>query len=94
MPIRRLGLDVDKVLDRPGQVELAQAIERCAGVEAVNVTVTDIDIETVGMDVTVVGDDIDANAVYRAIEQTGAVVHSIDEVVAGSYLVDRILRAR
>ncbi|MHB1592206.1 MAG: DUF211 domain-containing protein [Sulfuricella sp.] len=47
MNIRRLVLDVDKAISEPAVSELAQAICRVEGVEAVNITVTEIDIETI-----------------------------------------------
>jgi hypothetical protein len=46
------------------------------------------------MDSTVEGDNIDLDALFRAIESTGAVVHSIDELAAGERLVERIARER
>jgi len=46
--IRRLVLDVDKAVSRPDLVAIAEAIDGVDGVEAFNVTVTEIDIETVG----------------------------------------------
>lgn len=94
MNIRRLVLDVDKAVARPSIIELAIAIERAQGVEGVNITVTEIDVETVGMDVTVEGDHIDYEALVSAIESCGAVVHSIDQLVAGSRMVEGIKRAR
>lgn len=94
MPIRRLAMDVDKVVDRPDMVSLARAIEQVSGVTAVNVTVTEIDVETVGTDITVEGDDIDTEALFRAIETVGAVLHSIDEVVAGDRIIERVARVR
>ncbi len=94
MPIRRIALDVDKVIDRPEMVPLALAIEAVQGVEAVNVTVNEIDIETVGTVVTVEGDNIDTDALFRTIERAGAVLHSIDEVVAGSRIVEHVPRVR
>jgi hypothetical protein len=53
MNIRRLVLDVDKAIAQPAIIDLTERIEAVPGVEAVNVTVTEIDIETVGMNVTV-----------------------------------------
>ena len=64
------------------------------GVAGLNITVTEIDVQTVGMDVTVEGDSIDLDGLFRAIESTGAVVHSIDELAAGERLVERIARER
>lgn len=94
MNIRRLLLDVDKALQRPSVLEIGRAIEGLPGVEGVNITVTGIDTETVGMDVTIVGNNLDYDAIEAAIEKTGAVVHSIDELVAGARIVDRIKRSR
>ncbi|WP_019632810.1 DUF211 domain-containing protein [Actinomadura atramentaria] len=94
MGIRRLALDVDKTVSEPDLVHLIEAIEAVAGVSAVNITVTDIDIETVGTDVTIEGDAIDVQGVMDAIERTGAVVHSIDQIVAGAYLLERVIRSR
>ncbi|MFB8208752.1 MULTISPECIES: DUF211 domain-containing protein [unclassified Streptomyces] len=94
MPIRRLVLDVDKTIQEPDLVQLARAIEGSAGVQAVNIVVTEIDLETVGTDVTVEGEDIDVEALVRTIEHTGAVVHSTDQVVAGAYMVEGRPRRR
>lgn len=94
MPIRRLALDVDEVVGQPDLVTLARSLEAVAGVNAVNITVTEIDVETVGTDVTIEGDDIDVAAVYTAIETAGAVLHSVDEVAAGSHVIERVPRVR
>lgn len=94
MNIRRLVLDVDKAVIRPSLIDLAAAIERVEGVQGVNVTVTEIDIETVGSEVTVEGENINYSALVEAIESTGAVVHSIDQLVCGSRIVERIKRER
>lgn len=87
-------MDVDKIIDRPAMVPLAQALAAVPGVQAVNVTVTEIDIETVGTDVTVEGDDIDTDALFAAVERVGAVLHSVDEVVAGDRIIERVTRRR
>jgi uncharacterized protein len=92
--VRRLQLDVDKAVHRPDLLELAEAIDGVSGVEAVNITVTDIDIETVGTEVTVEGDHIDIRALTAAIERAGAALHSIDEIVVGDRIIERVPRAR
>lgn len=94
MNIRRLVLDVDKAVSRPSVVEIARTIEQSPGVEGVNVTVTEIDIETVGMEVTIEGENLDYDALVSSIDSTGAVVHSVDEVVSGSRIVERVARKR
>lgn len=94
MNIRRLLLDVDKALARPSLLEIGQAIEGVPQVEGFNITVTSIDTETLGMDVTIEGTNLDYAAIANAIEKTGAVVHSIDELVAGERVVEPIRRKR
>jgi hypothetical protein len=92
--IRRLVLDVDKALARPQLPEIAASINEVPGVEALNITVTEIDLETVGMEVTIQGEMLDYAAIVRAIEGAGAVVHSIDELAAGNLLIEKVARAR
>jgi hypothetical protein len=94
MNIRRLVLDVDKALSRPTLPELAQAIEPVRGVQAFNIAVTEIDVETAGMEVTIEGDDIDHDQLVREIERAGAVVHSIDEIAGGERLIENVKRKR
>lgn len=94
MNVRRLMLDVDRAVERPDMLDLARAIDGVRGVEGANITVTNIDMETVGMEVTVEGDDIDVDALTAAIEKAGAAVHSIDEIVFGARIVERVPRAR
>ncbi|MFC0860884.1 DUF211 domain-containing protein [Sphaerimonospora cavernae] len=94
MRIRRIVLDVDKGIQRPDIVDVAVQVEKVTGVEAVNITVTEIDIETVGMDVTVEGDGIDWPGLVKAIEGTGAMVHSVDQLVSGTRIIEGIKRSR
>jgi hypothetical protein len=94
MNIRRLLLDVDKAIARPSILEIAQAVADCSGVEAVNLTVGEIDMETVGMDLTIEGESLNYEEIVRAIESTGAVVHSIDQLAVGNRIVEGIRRVR
>jgi hypothetical protein len=63
-------------------------------VEAVNITVGEIDIETVGMNVTIEGENIDYDEIVKAVESTGAVVHSLDEIAIGQRIIPRGQRMR
>lgn len=94
MNIRRIVLDVDKSSSLPSLLDVAGSIDKVAGVEAFNITVTEIDMETVGTVTTVEGDNIDYGALVKAIEATGAVVHSVDELVVGSHIVEFVRRRR
>jgi len=90
MNIRRLVLDVDKARERPSLLEIAQTIQGGVGVEVLNLTVDGIDIETVGMDITVEGEHLDYDEILKAIESTGTAVHSIGQVVAGNRIIERV----
>ncbi len=94
MNIRRIVLDVDKAIARPTLIEITQAIEAVPGVHGLNITVTEIDIETVGTSVTIEGESLDYDALVKAIEATGAVVHSIDQIIAGTQMVEYFSRKR
>lgn len=92
--IRRLVLDVDKAIARPEIPVLAKAIHEVAGVEALNIVVMEIDMQTVGMEITIQGENLNYDAIVRAIEDAGAVSHSIDEIATGSYLIESVKRTR
>lgn len=94
MNIRRLVLDVDKAIAQPSLLEIGEAAGSCRGVEAINVTVSEIDIETVGMNITLEGENMSYEEIRNAIETTGAVVHSIDQLAAGNRIIDEVKRAR
>jgi hypothetical protein len=89
-----LVLDVDKAKARPSVIEIAESITSCKGVDATNITVTEIDMETVGMDITIEGEQLGYDEILKAIESTGAVVHSIDQIACGQRLIEQVKRAR
>jgi hypothetical protein len=94
MNVRRIVLDVDKAVSRPSLLEIAAAVEAVPGVQGLNITVTEIDVETVGTNVTIEGEGLNFDAIVAAIERTGAVVHSIDQIVAGKEIVEGVARSR
>jgi len=94
MKVRRMVLDVDKARARPSMFELVSCVDSVPGVQAVNLTVNEIDMETVGMSLTVEGDEIDPDALLKAIERSGAVVNSVDEVATGERLIENVPRTR
>ncbi len=88
MRIRRLVLDVDKAFSRPSLLDIAAVVESVRGVEAFNITVEEVDQETIGTLINVEGDNIDYSGLVAAIEKSGAAVHGIEEIVVGSRMVD------
>lgn len=94
MTIRRVRLDVDWAAEGPRIDAVAEAIDGVEGVEAVTITVTEVDMETIGSDVIVEGTGIDLAGLFAAVEATGAAVHSIDQLAVGERIVDHEPRAR
>ena len=90
MNIRRIVLDVGKSLARPTFVELLNAIDTVPGVEAVNASVTDMDMETMGISITVEGNNIDYDELIDKIERSGSAVHSVDQIAVGKRLIENI----
>jgi hypothetical protein len=90
LTIRRLVLDVLKPIKGESIVDLAEKLSLLKGVEGVNISVTDMDVETMGLMVIVEGDDVDFEAVKNVLEESGAAIHSIDEVASGKKLVSSV----
>lgn len=86
--IRRIMLDVLKPLREPSIVDLASMLSELPGVEGVNVTVNEVDVETLSLTVVIEGNDVPFGRVKEVLEKTGAVIHSVDQVVAGSKVVE------
>ncbi|MEM2908255.1 MAG: DUF211 domain-containing protein [Candidatus Hadarchaeales archaeon] len=89
--LRRLVLDVLKP-HTPTLPEFATKLSSMPGVEGVNVTLIEIDRDTETVKVTIDG-ELDYGKIRAAIEEWGGVVHSVDEVVAGSKMVREALPA-
>lgn len=94
MNIRQILLDVDKALERPSVIEIAGAIENVTGVEGVSIVVTEVDMETVGMEITIEGENLKYDDLVNAIEKSGAVVHSVDQVACGKRMITPVRRIR
>jgi hypothetical protein len=83
--LRRIVLDVLKP-HSPTLPEFATMLGGLKGVDAVNVTLIEIDKETETLKVTIDG-ELDYSAIRSAIEEWGGVVHSVDEVSAGNRII-------
>ena len=66
------------------------AIDTVPGVEAVNASVTEMDMETMGISITVEGSNIDYDELIDKIERSGSAVHSIDQIAVGKRLIENI----
>jgi len=87
--IKRLVLDVLKPHE-PDNVYFALKLSELPNVEGVNVSLAEIDQNTETLKVTIVGNNMNFNAIKEVIEDLGAAIHSVDEIVAGKVLVEAV----
>jgi hypothetical protein len=87
--IKRLVLDVLKP-HKPSILDLAKRICKLPHVTGVNLSIQEVDTETETVKITVEGNDVDFDELETVIEDMGAVIHSIDEVAAGTKLVENV----
>ena len=87
-PLRRIVLDILKPLKGISIIDVGREIASLPGVDGVNVTVREIDVETVTLSMTIEGEDIDFNQVRDKLEELGCIIHSVDQVVAGRKIVE------
>jgi len=85
--IRRLVLDVLKPHE-PSIIEMASNLSELPGIEAVNISIYEIDLKVENAKITREGTNINYQEVLRAIGEHGGTVHSIDEAVAGKTIID------
>jgi hypothetical protein len=85
--VRRLVLDTLKP-HTPSIIELAKQISDLEGVEAVNISIYEIDRKVENAKITIEGPSIKYAAVEELIRELGGTIHSIDEVVAGQSIID------
>lgn len=85
--LRRLVLDVLKPHE-PDIIVVSSKIADLDGISAVNTNIMEIDKRVENAKITIVGDDIRFHVVRDLIEDLGGTVHSIDEVVAGSTIIE------
>jgi len=85
--IRRLVLDTLKPHD-PSIIELAESLSVLEGIDAVNISIYEIDRKVENAKITIEGEDVSYAMVLDVITDLGGTVHSVDEVVAGSKIID------
>lgn len=86
--IKRLVLDVLVPIKGRSIIDIAENLSRIKGVEAVNITVKEVDVETQNIVIVLEGKDIDFSEVRIVIEELGGAIHSVDQVVAGNKIIE------
>jgi len=87
--LRRLVLDVLKPHE-PSNVLLALKLSELENVDGVNLTLMEMDQNTETLKITIVGNNMDFEKIKKVIEELGAVIHSVDEIVAGKIIVEKV----
>mgnify|MGYP000579379306 CR=1 FL=1 len=88
MGLKKLVLDVLKPIREPTLVTLAKNLSKVNGVREVSIVVSEMDVETVTLVVTINGDDIDYEEVESTLRELGVALHSVDEVVFESEVTE------
>ena len=86
---RRLVLDVLKPHEPPLR-EFAAELAETETVDAVNATLVEVDRQVETVSVTVESEALEFDRVAAAVEDLGGSVHSVDQVVAGERVLDRV----
>ena len=74
----------------PSNLVLAKRLSELENIEGVNVSLYEIDQNTENVKITIVGNDMSFEDIKMVIEELGAVIHSIDEIVAGKKLIETV----
>ena len=87
--LRRLVLDVLKPHE-PSNVLLAVKLSEMENVDGVNLLLREMDQNTKTLKITIVGDNLNFDKIRKVLEEFGAVIHSVDEIVAGKKIVESV----
>jgi len=86
--VRRIVVDVLKP-HNPPLVEFTARVSETTGVDGANARLIELDREVQNVEVTVVGDDLDYDALVETVDGLGGTVHSIDGVTCGEFPADQ-----
>ena len=65
-------------------------LSRDERVNGLNISLKEVDQNTESITITLEGDDLSYDSIKEILEQAGAVIHSIDQVVAGRRFVEEV----
>lgn len=87
--IRRIVLDVLKP-HSPRLTDLALLLSQDDRVNGLNISLKEVDQNTESITITLEGDDLKYDSIKEILDLAGAVIHSIDQVVAGKRFVEEV----
>jgi len=65
-------------------------LTRVDTVSGLNISLKEVDQNTESITITLEGDNLHYDSIKEMLEQAGAVIHSIDQVVAGRSIVEEV----
>ena len=74
----------------PRLTDLSLMLARDEHVTGLNISLKEVDQNTESITITLEGDDLSYDSIKEILEQAGAVIHSIDQVVAGKRFVEEV----
>lgn len=80
-------LDTLKPME-PNIIVMANSLSTLNGIQAVNISIAEIDLKVENAKITIEGEDLNYEEIKAVIEDMGGSIHSIDEVVAGKKIID------
>ncbi len=81
--IKLLVLDILKP-HTPNIVEFGKELQKANGIENIDISVYAVDEKTETVKVVIEGNSLDFEVIRKTIEDSGAVVHSVDKVAIGN----------
>ena len=87
--LKRLVLDVLKP-HMPLLPELSVQLSRLSGVTGVNISLIEVDKNTESVKITIEGNSLNYELIAKQLEESGAVIHSIDQAVAGKTIIEEV----
>ncbi len=88
--LRRIVLDVLKPHEPSLDVVSTELVNMFEEIDAVNITVYEIDQKTQNVKLTIQGINLDFPKIKVALEKFNCAIHSIDQVIAGKYIIENI----
>lgn len=87
--IRRLVLDI-LIPHAADVLKMSESLADLESVEAVNTMIEEMDKNTINVKVTMQGSSLNYEEIEKSISALGGSVHSLDNVVAGKYIVEDV----
>lgn len=80
--MKKLVLDVLKPIKGRTIISIADRLANLDGITTVNISVTDMDVETMGLSILIEGENIVFDKIAEVLEEEGCAIHSIDQVIS------------